>query len=341
MFSFTVTVLFCLEQISFAEKEVHLDFADLAMEASSFCCGSHHTCALSSHINTPRHGGVNNVGESSEMDTGQPLCWGRDNLQQTDAPDEQDFVQLSCGGSYTCGLTAEERVQCWGGIGGDLKGQFIQVSSGLDHTCALSLSGTISCMGRNSRGEASPPSADSLPEGERFVQVSAGKSHSCALTNMGSVVCWGSNEKGQCNVPTSLRSFETGDEDETVPVTFKQVVASFGKHSCAIESDTGFARCWGAGQGSSRSSGASPPKDVAFSALAAGRKFTCGLKKDNGQVICWGRIANVPNVVDGPFVQLSAGEEHACASTAMGELRCWGKATYAKTAIPDKLRVIS
>jgi len=322
---------------SAAKQEVHLEFSDLGSEAASFCCGSHHTCAL-------RGGelvsGTPDFTNSGDVD-GLSLCWGREYVQQTDAPDDERFVQVSCGGTFTCGLTFDEQVRCWGGIGGGLRGRFVQVSSGIDHACAVSLLGHVSCIGRNSRGESSPPDPETtLGDGERFVQVSAGKAHSCALSNKGAIVCWGSNEKGQCNTPARPGERESGQdahEDNVIfGVAYKQVVASLGKHTCALEVKTGFARCWGQGD---RSGASKAPPDVSFVSLAAGRKFTCGIRAEDGGIQCWGRIANTPTS-GGPFLQLSAGEDHACASTASGELKCWGKGTYSKTATPDKLIVL-
>ena len=130
-------------------------------------------------------------------------------------------------------------------------------------------------------------------------------------------------------------------------------MASLGKHTCALEHATSFVRCWG-GKGE-RDGAATPPADVAFSALAAGRKFTCGIRAGGsgsggggggggagaGTIECWGKIPKPPRAANGePFVQLSAGEDHACASTARGELRCWGTGSYSKTATPDQLRVL-
>lgn len=338
-----------------ARQEVHLEFSDLGSDATSFCCGSHHTCALydqesevsSVNGNIADVDGAGSSNSQPTVDFGHTICWGRDFLQQTDPPDDQQFVQISCGGSFTCGLSFDEQVTCWGGIGGaGMLGQFVQVSAGLDHACAVSLDGRISCVGRNSRGESSPPNpADTLPEGERFVQVSAGKTHSCALSNTGGVICWGSNDRGQCDAPASpsssardkVSSDAQGDdgEEHREPVAFKQVVASLGKHTCALEQATGFAHCWGG----ARSGAAKPPANVAFLSLAAGRKFTCGIRAGDGGVQCWGRISKTPKD-GGPFLQLSAGEDHACASTLSGELRCWGQGSYSKTATPDKLAVL-
>jgi hypothetical protein len=364
--------------------EVHLEYSDLGSDATSFCCGSHHTCALRSEQSPALPGGAGSGGDGDKQlaDDGYVLCWGRDYLQQTDPPDDERFVQVACGGTFTCGLTFDEQVRCWGGIGGaGVAGRFVQLSAGLDHACAVSLAGVVACMGRNSRGEATPPdSAAVLGDGERFVQVSAGKAHSCALTNIGGVVCWGSNDKDQCNAPPRPRSgggagvgggggggSDRGDgagddEDESSgddggggAVALRQVVASLGKHTCALEHATGFARCWG-GKGD-RDGAATPPAGVAFSALAAGRKFTCGIRADGGganstaaaaaaasaagTIECWGKIPKPPRTANGePFVQLSAGEDHACASTARGELRCWGTGSYSKTATPDQLTVL-
>ena len=68
-------------------------------------------------------------------------------------------------------MRADGTVACWGG-GDDAEtmppgGEFISVSAGLSYTCGVRTDGSVACWGDDDDGEASPPAG-------QFVSVSAG-----------------------------------------------------------------------------------------------------------------------------------------------------------------------
>lgn len=89
-----------------------------------------------------------------------------------------------------------------------------------------------------------------------------------------------------------------------------------GVYGTKIRAD-GSAACWGwNGQGE-----ATPP---AFERLAAADTTTCGLET-SGEVVCWGSstLAQMTPPA-GPFVNLTVGADHACATRSDDSSECWG-----------------
>lgn len=123
-------------------------------------------------------------------------------------------------------------------------------------------------------------------------QVVVGPTHSCLRQDDGEALCWGENDEGQLGVGTRAPS------PEPIPVL-----------------------------------GLGPVVD-----LALGRNFTCALRDSVRDVACWG--ANqlgqsgapgaeryvMPNSVSLPglVVDISAGDDHACAVLETGAVHCWG-----------------
>ncbi len=105
--------------------------------------GHFHTCVLESRPGVEIGGGIK--------------CWGDNRKGQTNAP-PGIFKQISCGKFFSCAISFEERVSCWGEMRGVLpEGRFVQVSVGQQHACALQKDGRVRCWGRNDFGETSPP----------------------------------------------------------------------------------------------------------------------------------------------------------------------------------------
>eukprot|EP01032_Pedospumella_encystans_P025078 gene25078-28350_t len=124
----------------------------------------------------------NNIG-------GRARCWGSDHKDHAmDAPKDMDFVQLVAGHDFTCGITPEQSVFCWGIISGYLPGLFEQItaSSSANNVCGVLTDGKIYCTGHSTLPSLAPKDA-----AERFVQLSCSGEHCCALDSNAYPHCWG------------------------------------------------------------------------------------------------------------------------------------------------------
>ncbi len=236
-----------------------------------------------------------------------------------------------------------------------LTGGVESVSTGWAHTCALTTGGGVECWGPNLSGELGngastgsnvPIDVVGLAGGAQ--DVSAGGHHTCALTDGGGVKCWGTNVFGELGAGTYV--------DSNVPVDVAglasgvQQISAGGHHTCAII-DGGGVKCWGMnifGQlGTGTYVNSNVPVDVSglagrVQAVSAGGTHTCALTEEGG-VKCWGRNdtgqlgtgtyqgSSVPvDVVGltGGVQAVAAGDEHTCALTAAGGVKCWGSNGY-------------
>jgi E3 ubiquitin-protein ligase HERC3 len=255
------------------------------------------------------------------------------------------MLEVHAGGAHACTLDAAGSVRCWGagargqlGLGDsenraepdgaeagvvDLGGPAVALATGGSHTCAiLSRPGrvpgrAVKCWGDNGAGQLGlgdrEPRGDGpfemglhLPEVELGsdwgpVALALGSRHSCALFAHGGVKCWGENGLAQLGLSdTSSRGGGSEDMGKNLPFI------DFGGDSPA--------------------------------AIAAGANLTCAAFA-SGVAKCWGQslaatldpLADVTPlgnalpvaISDGPF-ELSAGNRHACALTADGNVLCWG-----------------
>jgi alpha-tubulin suppressor-like RCC1 family protein len=122
-------------------------------------------------------------------DSGEVLCWGWNFLGQVDGavadqlnecallpqplPDVPRFVQISAGGTTTCGVTLDQRVVCWG-----RNDRFT--------------------LGGGDKKEHGPRLVDGVPP---VVEVAVGHGGTaCARAVSGEVWCWGGNEHAQAGV---------------------------------------------------------------------------------------------------------------------------------------------
>ena len=111
-------------------------------------------------------------------------------------PPAGQFVSVSAGWRFACGLRPDDSVDCWDGDRGgrltqyDLPpGEFSVVSSSRTHACALRTSGSVECWGENSEYQSSPASRVDPAHG--FLDVVLGANSRCGLRGDGTIACWG------------------------------------------------------------------------------------------------------------------------------------------------------
>jgi alpha-tubulin suppressor-like RCC1 family protein len=229
--------------------------------------------------------------------------------------------QLSLGDSYSCLLSPEGKVSCWGYSSSNVVEAFdgnenlLQISAGYEHGCGIYNDGSLVCLGSNDAGESSAPAAQ--PD-DPFVQISAGNAFSCAVQQSGAVQCWGESGYHQTTVPT--------------PNTRFVQVSAGGMHACGLKQD-GSIVCWGAnGYGQTQP----PALNSGFVKVQAGGMYSCALRA-NGSIACWGQTDNDQLSVPAPnqdYVDLNLTGGHTCAVRSNGAAVCWGAGWSGENDIP-------
>jgi alpha-tubulin suppressor-like RCC1 family protein len=355
--------------------------ADIPIQnIAEIAVGSAHTCALTSQ------GGV--------------TCWGWKSGRQTGnaSIDDSSFpvyvsgltsgvIALAAGGEYdsgsdyTCALTSQGGVKCWGDPGaygslGDgtdnssftpvdvsgLKSGVIALALGGKHICALTKQGGVKCWGWKAYGQLGDGIVDAYTNGiydystipvdvstltSGVISIAAGKNHTCALTTQGGVKCWGENFSWQLGIYDNSR-YTYGKIPVDVPSLTSSVaaIAAGNDHTCALTAQGGV-KCWGGNKfgqlGDGTTTDSATPVDVSgmtsgVVALVAGGNHTCTLTAQGG-VKCWGEN-DIGQLGDGTITDrytpmdvsgltsgiasLSTGNEHTCALTTQGGVKCWG-----------------
>ena len=251
------------------------------------------------------------------LESGAPVCWGRNDAGQSATPLGYRFAEIAVGGKHTCALRRDGVPVCWGS---DEFGQsspprfqrFTRLAAGPDYTCGLRAGGTAECWG------GFDESGGSTFFAERLRSLSAGGGHVCGLTADG-VSCWGADESGQASPPASVGR--------------SRAVAAGRAHTCALGVRGGVS-CWGANE----SGQSSPPTETRFRAIAAGGDLTCGIRAGDRSVACWGEGAAAARTAiptGERFTTIYAAGEHACVIREDDGLpTCWGRDEYGQASPP-------
>jgi alpha-tubulin suppressor-like RCC1 family protein len=225
---------------------------------------------------------------------------------------------VSAGAAFTCSITDNDAVFCWGdnsraALGTDqpflstapvsiaaLGSSVAQLSTGWNHACAVMKAGTVICWGENGGGQLGIglPSYSRVPVGIQLPEITVtaidtGLEHACALTNTGAVYCWGSNNAWQVNANPTV--FYAVPQAMAGLLPGISTLSSGGYHSCALIKG-GEVRCWGSNY---------------HGQLGDGTPTT----------------SETPVAVDGlaePVTALTTGNAHSCALTTSGKALCWG-----------------
>lgn len=219
---------------------------------------------------------------------------------------------LALGTQFTCALTDDAKLYCWGS---DLQGQlgdssfvqklvptatlggrsYIAIAAGVQTTCALDQAGAAWCWGDDPAQAGIPLSFRNVPAIARasrpLVALTVGRKFACGLDSDGNAYCWGENGRGQLGLGDTLA--HASPTRVTGGQRFSQITAGFW-HVCALTA-AGTAYCWGDNSfgelGSGDTKRAMQPQPVSgtttFRSLGAGAVHECGISQ-TGAAFCWG-----------------------------------------------------
>ncbi len=249
------------------------------------------------------------------------------------------IVDIALAEYYTCALSQNSRIKCWGAADNGRLGQ-----PGYSESI----------------GDDEPPSDwDDVDVADDVVELVAGREHVCALREAGTVICWGYNGNWQLGYGHSMDVGDNESPAEAGDLPFSGIaqLAAGYSHTCAL-STAGEVTCWGTG-GSGRlgygdtmgtrdeqpagTLGAVPLPGTAVE-ITAGEAHTCA-RLEGGDVLCWGSnshgqlgtgnpddlgddetLANAATIdLGGKAVDIDAGANTTCAVLDDGGVRCWGR----------------
>lgn len=229
-------------------------------------------------------------------------------------------------------------------VGGDT--DWVRVSTGDLYTCGLKANGAIACFGANGAGQLglsdlddrSVPTPVPLPPA---LEISARHGHTCAVLRDGELWCWGANLEGQLGLGDNFPGADRPQPSRVSGGLRFSAVATGQGHTCAITQDQAL-YCWG--RNSSEHLGLGPDAEVQYRtpqrvgsdnnwlSLAAGQESTCAIRRDHS-LWCWGLDFETTQNVDRPTPR-GAGADyglvrvdafHLCALKLDGALWCQGR----------------
>lgn len=219
-----------------------------------------------------------------------PLCAVTREPEPEPEPGPRGWKSVGAGLGFSCGLTFDGRVLCWGEQISSLLGQ------PPNGPCVLPPAAprTATC--------ARVPMPIVQPTGAltTFQALDVGESHACAVDTSGSLWCWGQlafSEGSLCpgGAPECRVSpFRLNPSDPSVPNTPARLetVSAGAHHTCAV-TVAGSLLCFGRND---RGEAGSGQTGVTFNAVGAA----------------------------GSYASVSAGKDHSCALTTAGGVDCWG-----------------
>lgn len=308
--AFSVCILVLLCSIAINSVDISSDFL-LDIDGSSIITSHEHACVISY-----KHGV--DIG-------GKVVCWSGNDDHEFNPPEDLIFIQLSGSMSSDCGITIDQTLHCWRGPVGmkmQLPGLYTQVTCNGNYCCGILTDGRIRCF-----GNSIVPSYIPEEDGNKYVQISCSASHCCALDDKAFPHCFGYEDYKAIITPTMEVSMsssgeieEQEDEDEEADISGS---ASSSGQNTKVESI----------------------EKMKFRQISVGEHYSCGITLDGNHLRCWGennlKLKKYPRYVEGPFKQVSLGNNGICVLTAAAEtvtvetesnfiphaLRCWGMVT--------------
>ncbi len=243
-------------------------------------------------------------------------------------------------------------------------GAFTSLGVG-DHACAIdtAAAGHLFCWGLNNFTqvidtapavqvtpiEIAPPD----PNAPSWTAIAASGGFSCGIDSNGHVSCWGLNSNDQAGF--DYMAFPTIPMPVITGGTSFSALATGGFHTCGISADS--VLCWGdAAFGQLGDNGmvglrlVGPPAMLPTgtpTSITGGGLHTCAIVGTDGY--CWGDNANgqigdqttdsraLPTLLDGQWLQLSAGLSFTCGIRTDQSLACWGSNAFGELADGTRL----
>ncbi|KAJ3688130.1 hypothetical protein LUZ61_017294 [Rhynchospora tenuis] len=143
------------------------------------------------------------------------------------------YNSLTSGNNFTCAITTNGTVNCWGPLSRAMQDGFSNYSmtnivAGESHMCGLDISGFVICQGSNSSGQSYAPPG--LPY--EYTRFALGSSHTCAIRQpIGTAVCWGGSKGPRLYTPLNGTAFE--------------FLVAGGNLTCGLTSNNYSVLCWG------------------------------------------------------------------------------------------------
>ncbi|MDH5217756.1 MAG: hypothetical protein OEX19_08670, partial [Gammaproteobacteria bacterium] len=283
--------------------------------------------------------------------SGELSCWGYNNIGQLGDNTQtsrfeamptylnsDEWLSVSAGGSFTCGLDVKDDFFCWGSNNyGTPYEEIFYGKLGLGRS-------TVALLPVQEQYKTMDwkmvVSADGYNDFSAY-------NHSCGIKANGTLWCWGISGD-----PLGLGS-NIGTQYSPIQVmsskTDWSLLDTNRNHTCAIDSEK-FLWCWGRnnyGQLGSGESGALTSKNVPelvdnlrnWTQISTGDVHSCGIDELK-QLFCWGRnqsgqlgigqnetqVFSTPMIVDesSTWETVSTGGDYTCGIKTDGSLWCWG-----------------
>lgn len=294
---------------------------------TALALGSHHSCGLRAD-GTPECWGHDEDGRLTPPSTAYGVEESDDSTnEQTVERSPLAFKGIAAGNSFTCGLTLDGLLACWGDLEraqppADVVGQaFTSITAVGNYVCVERSEGSRRCWG-------SGRFRRSLDNDAGFIEVSANEELTCGRRTDGTVQCWGG---------------EYQDLPSNTPERLSFTSLTTGSSFACGRTEVGTQRCWSLDAERDVPVGAIGEEIVQFSdsghllcALGSAGEVTCSDRSDGGETMPRG----------GDYVQVAAGtvsdyrrgeRRHlgqACAVHTSGSIRCWGDNSFGQSTPP-------